>query len=279
MLKWFRTQKTKSEPPVAEVIEDFSNPDEVFSYFTAKTGITFEQKKSITATKLAHFARDRGYASYASLLNALRREEPVMEALVNFLTVNETYFFREMAQIEYIARHAASSRFGARILCAPGSTGEEPYTIAIALSEAGADMSRIEIVSIDINTEAIERARSGLYSKRSLHRLSDTLIDRYFDPEGEKYRIRDSIRSHVRFEAMNVFDPQMKRLGTFDYLLSRNMLIYFDPPTVHAAIRALCALAKGPKSLFFFGHADIHATPSELNEHYTDGVKYYTVRS
>lgn len=279
MLRWFKPKKPKQVDAHVPIMEDFSDPDELYRYFTATTGITFEQKKSITTTKLINFARDHRFTSFASLLSALRNDTGVMESLINFLTVNETYFFREMAQIEFMARQVAASRKKVRILCAPGSTGEEPYTVAITLCEAGVDLNRVEIVSIDINTKAIERARQGFYSRRSLHRLTDQLIGRYFTSEGEKYRLNASICAHVRFEAMNIFDPTMAELGVFDYLFSRNMLIYFDQPTVICAVERLSHLARDSQSLFFFGHADILSPPPGLSEHYAHGVKYYTLRA
>lgn len=279
MFRWFKPKKPKHVDTHVPIIEDFSDPEELYRYFTATTGITFEQKKSITTTKLINFARDHRFASFASLLSALRSDAGVMESLINFLTVNETYFFREMAQIEFMARQVAGSHKKMRILCAPGSTGEEPYTVAITLCEAGVDLNRVEIVSIDINTKAIEYARQGLYGRRSLHRLTDQLISRYFTPEGEKYRLNASISTHVRFEAMNIFDPAMAELGTFDYLFSRNMLIYFDQPTVFSAVERLSRLARDSQSLFFFGHADILSSPPGLSEHYAHGVKYYTLRA
>lgn len=279
MFRWFKPKKPKHVDTHVPIIEDFSDPDELYRFFTATTGITFEQKKSITTTKLINFARDHRFASFTSLLSALRNDVRVMESLINFLTVNETYFFREMAQIEFMARQIAGSHKKMRILCAPGSTGEEPYTVAITLCEAGVDLNRVEIVSIDINTKAIEHARQGLYSRRSLHRLTDQLISRYFTSEGEKYRLNASICAHVRFEAMNIFDPAMAEFGTFDYLFSRNMLIYFDQPTVFSAVERLSRLAHDAKSLFFFGHADILSSPPGLSEHYAHGVKYYTLRA
>lgn len=279
MFRWFKPKKPKHVDTHVPIIEDFSDPEELYRYFTATTGITFEQKKSITTTKLINFARDHRFTSFASLLSALRNDAGVMESLINFLTVNETYFFREMAQIEFMARHIAGSHKKMRILCAPGSTGEEPYTVAITLCEAGVDLNRVEIVSIDINTKAIEHARQGLYSRRSLHRLTDQLISRYFTSEGEKYRLNASISAHVRFEAMNIFDPAMAELGAFDYLFSRNMLIYFDQPTVFSAVERLSRLARDTQSLFFFGHADILSSPPGLSEHYAHGVKYYTLRA
>ena len=276
MLGWFRPKRTDEAVAEQEIKWIQENPEPLYDYFSHTTGIHFDQKKEITTLKLTGFAKEHKSPSFSDLLSRLKSDAALLQKLINFLTVNETYFFREMDQIYYMVSEINKSSGPIRILCAPGSTGEEPYSIAIALSEAGVDMGRISILSIDINTEAIYSAQKAIYTKRSLHRLDDYFLERYFTPVGEKYHLCDTIRSKVEFKALNLFESEVFDLGKFDYLFSRNMLIYFDTIKTASAIDRLAALAKTADSLLFFGHADIVVQPAGLIEHYQGRVKFYT---
>lgn len=278
MFSWFKRQKTLPLVQEASYFEDFTDPADIYKYFTKLTGIHFDQKESITTPKLIRFSRGHGCISFCALLDKLQVDSSVREALINLLTVNETYFFREKEQIDFLLKQYKSGSKSLRILCAPGSTGEEPYSIAIVLAEGGFALSSLEIVSIDINTEAISRASEGIYTTRALHRLPQLLKERYFVMEGNQYRVRDFIKQAVAFRSCNIFEEEFLRLGSFDVLFSRNMLIYFDQTTVEKAVHQLAQLARTNKSLFFFGHADLLITPARLQDHFDDGIKYYTLK-
>lgn len=278
MFRWFRPKPESIESSKSPIVENFTNPDSIYSYFTTMSGIHFDQKESIVTPKLIRFAKEFECYNFDALYEKLQCDSSCKEALINLLTVNETYFYREMGQIEFVAKCIKSDPSYRRILCAPGSSGEEPYSIAIALAEYGCDLSKIEIVSIDINTDVIEKAKSGLYPQRSLYRLSDEIKERYFVSEENGYRIIDSIRKKVSFYPCNLFDETFVGLGKFDILFSRNMLIYFDSERILHAVEQLKKVASSEKSLFFFGHADIVSKIPTLNEHYSDGIKYYTMQ-
>lgn len=278
MFSWFKNQKTLPLVQEPSYLEDFTDATELYEYFTKLTGIHFDQKESITTPKLIRFAKGHGCISFGALMDKLRIESSVQEGLINLLTVNETYFFREKEQLDFLVHHCKGRSNRLRILCAPGSTGEEAYSIAIVLAEGGFTLSSVEIVSIDINTEAISRASEGMYTPRALHRLAQPLKERYFVMEGNHYRIRDFIKQAVAFRSCNIFDTEFLELGPFDLLFSRNMLIYFDQPTVEKAVHQLTQLARTKESLFFFGHADLLITPVLLQDYFEDGIKYYTLK-
>lgn len=278
MFGWF---KAKELPPSKEkqqtAVEDFSNPEKIFDTFTALTGIHFKQKEAITTSKLIHFCRNRHIFSFNLLNSRLKSDSTLLEELINYLTVNETYFFREVGQINYMAHKAAEAKKPVRILCAPGSTGEEPYSIAITLLEEGISPALIQIVSLDINTDAISQAKEGSYTSRAFHKTSPALQDRYFIYDNGRFKIHDEIKRLVTFYTVNIFDDRLFELGKFDYLFSRNMLIYFDLPTSKQAIERLGKLAGSEESLFFFGHADIVGNLTFMKEHYDLGIKFYTL--
>ncbi|MBV5321753.1 MAG: protein-glutamate O-methyltransferase CheR [Sulfuricurvum sp.] len=278
MFSWLRSRKdTVPHEKKIPNLENFVNPTAVLTKFTAITGIHFNQKESITTTKLIHFCRNHHISTFEELYVCLEHDPEILEALINLLTVNETYFFRESRQIYYLTEKVVASRENIRILCAPGSTGEEPYSIAIALMSAGVPSNRIEIISIDINSDVITLAKEGHYSLRSLHKTPQPLQEKYFIKEGDTFKICDEIKRLVTFDTINIFDDKLFDLGKFDTIFSRNMLIYFDEATVLRAVERLGRLARSKESLFFFGHADFVKTPPTLVEHYEQGVKFYKI--
>ena len=253
MFKWFRvTKPVYIENRRKTVREDFTQPQKVVEMFTALTGIHFDQKELVITAKLIHFCRNHTITSFEELYARLKDEAVLLEALINYLTVNETYFFRERDQIDYYVQAAVLNNEPIRLLCAPGSTGEEPYSIAIALLEAGISAHRIKIVAFDINTEAIYQAKRATYSQRSLYKMEDSLRERYFTQRDNLMHLCDEVKQLVTFHACNIFDDQLFSLGKFDTIFSRNMLIYFDQETANKAIQRLSKLALSDQSRFFY---------------------------
>jgi len=279
MFGWFKSKKEDIETniPPERPIEHFENPSEVLKLFTNHTGMHFQQKESVTASKLISFCHDHAIYSFEDLHHQLIKNPSLFEALINTLTVNETYFFREMGQIDFICDLISRDSKSVRILCAPGSTGEEPYTIAISLLEKGIAKERIDIVSIDINSDAVAKAKIGKYSQRSLHKCNETIKKRYFDSIDQHYQIKTDIRDMVHFHQINLFEEAFMKLGSFDIIFSRNMLIYFDRQTSQDAINRLSRLAKNKDTFLFFGHADIVHPPQGLQERYEHGIRFYTL--
>jgi len=278
MFSWFK-RKTQPLPPIhVSRSDDFTNPSLIYDFFTDLTGIHFDQKESITTPKLIRFAKGNECYTFLELIEKLRSDVRVRESLINLLTVNETYFFREKGQLDFLARRSQTLSKPLRILCAPGASGEEPYSIAIILAQSGFPLSEVEIISIDINTEATQRAREGVYTSRSLHRLPPEIIERYFVVEGDFYRLGSTIKGVVDFRSCNIFEADFLGLGVFDMIFSRNMLIYFDLLTIEKAVGQLKKVARNDQTLFFFGHADLPVVPSGLEGHFEEGIKYYTLK-
>jgi chemotaxis protein methyltransferase CheR len=161
-----------------------------------------------------------------------------IQELMNAITVNETYFFREKYQFEVLVKYILPEldkirpvNQPLRILSSPCSTGEEAYSIAIYLMEDDNIINRrdIEIIGIDINSSVITKARSGIYNDRSVHDIPKPVFNKYFQDSRMGYKISQDITDAIRFDVVNVFDKKaMKDLGQFDVIFSRNMLIYFD---------------------------------------------------
>ena len=185
--------------------------------------------------------------------------------LICAFTVNETYFFREKYQfdtlINYILPEIDSKKDkkeSISILCAPVSTGEELYSIAILLLENKELVEKRDffLLGIDIDKCVIQRAKEGIFTKRSLQKLSEEIIQKYFIQRGDFYEVVNELKNAVNFKVVNVLDEEtMKSLGKFDVIFSRNMLIYFDDNSKEKTIRIFYDILKDDGFLFL-GHAE-----------------------
>lgn len=181
----------------------------------------------------------RSFEEYYRLLRYDRKREEELVVLIDNLTTNETYFFRETPQLRAFSeeilpelRKTRAERKCLRIWSAGCSTGEEPYTIAILLHESG-DWWRdwqIEIIGSDINQRVLNAARKGVYKKNAHRATPPEMLSRYFtmDEKGD-YRISDRVKELVSFSCLNLLDPYKTSLiSHMDVIFCRNVIIYFD---------------------------------------------------
>lgn len=169
-----------------------------------------------------------------------------MQSAAESLTVAETYFFRHQDQIDAfmeVALPACLARTRPQrlhILCAGCASGEEPYTLAIALRELlPEEIARsIEIVGIDISATQLQRAREGIYSQWSLRATPASIRDNYFLCDGKNYRLHDSIRKAVDFRQRNIVedDSSFWINSGFDIIFCRNVLMYFLPGAMQSVV-------------------------------------------
>jgi len=228
-----------------------------------------------------------GAGSFASYFAWLRSDlKGEVEQFVNAFTVNETYFYREDHQLHCLTRDLLAARLQGqkrgspvRIWSVPCSTGEEPYSIAIWLLENWrlVDDYEIEIVGSDIDTDALELARSGLFGKRALMRLAPYLVEKYFAPAGaESWKVIDALRESVTFTSVNIVEPQQTRPhGRFDVIFCRNVLIYFDDTSRRVAAENLYENLL-PGGFICLGHTESMSRISPLFEvrRFPDAIVY-----
>ena len=257
MFDFFKKREVLTEENEVEYQVDYNDISPIAKYFHTETGITFEKQVSILKNKVTTFCKQRNIHSFSKLLQDINTEAHLKQELVDYLTTNETYFYREFKQIEELVELVKSSNSKVDILCAPSATGEEPYSIAIALLEAGVSPNSFHILGIDINSEAISKAQTAIYGERNIRNLSPQIIERYFTKTDTKYIINQSLKSLVSFKIANLFDNSFKSIGKFDFVFSRNMLIYFDKETKLQAKSILESLRKTQEYEVFFGHADL----------------------
>lgn len=242
-----------------------------------RTGLSFtEAKRYYVQRRLTERVDATRMPSVRDYLNLLRFQASgeEMQRLVNLMTVNETYFFREKYQLDCLVNGLLDEvvrgrRPGerVRIWSAGCATGEEPYSIAITLLERWprVDEFRIELYASDIDTVALDRARAGVYGERSLQALPAELVDRYFRPVAPgSWRIIDELRESVDFSPVNIVDPaQVRRFTGIDVVFCRNLLIYFDDLGRRNAA-AMFHEALSPGGFVALGHSESMSRMSSL---------------
>ena len=208
-----------------------------------KSGIFLEDDKHYV--KLAKYIDTRsdelGFDSFRKYFFKLRfddKDSEEFQELMNAITVNETYFFREKDQFEVLVNKILPELHKAipqdrplRILSSPCSTGEEPYSMILHIVEEGDVVEKrdIEVVGIDIDSTVIKKAEAAKYSERSIHAIPKNILSKWFVKKKLGYELCEDLQGTVDFHVANVFDKaQMRKLGKFDVIFSRNMLIYFD---------------------------------------------------
>jgi chemotaxis protein methyltransferase CheR len=252
-----------------------------------ETGLIYaESKRYYVTRRLADRMAATGtenFAAYFALLRAPGSAE--LEPFINAFTVNETYFYREDYQLRCLTRDLLPRRLAAkrtgqslRIASLPCSSGEEPYSIALYLLEnwPEVDAHDVEILGGDIDTRMLEAARAGIYGARALMRLEPVLVEKYFARLQDGWRIIEDIRGSVAFSQVNAVDPaEVRRLGRFDVIFCRNMLIYFDDASRRAAAENLYE-ALLPGGFLCLGHAESMSRISALFEicRYDDAIVY-----
>ena len=269
----FNKVDKQSEVLEAKAPSDIDGFNEFMSTIKTLCGVDLEPKRDITLQRVSIFAKNRQIKSFKDLVSMIRFDTLLRQDLLNLVTVNETYFYRELAQLKDVIYYA--KELGeARILCAPCSTGDEVYSLAMLAYEFGLKQSDIQLTGIDINSEAIQACNVGSYSDRSLHRLSEFQKERFFTKKDDKFFIKKEILPRCEFKILNVFDDAMFNLGKFDIVLSRNMMIYFDDAFRLKCVERLHKLLK-PEGRLYAGHADLVPYTPLYTKRFSNGATYY----
>jgi len=227
-----------------------------------------------------------GFKEYYHFLKYSRAREQELSDIMDVLTTNETYFFREEFQLNAFVGEllpelkAVKEKRGdrtIRIWSAGCSTGEEPYTIAMLIMETGAFKDwKIEIVGTDISHRVLQQARKGLYGKSSFRTTSPERIQRFFHQQDGLYRINDEVRGLVTISHLNLLDEnRMILLGKMDIIFCRNVIIYFDQAAKRQVIESFYrSLREG--GFLLLGHAEslLNATTAFALKHLKNDMVY-----
>ncbi|MFO0895865.1 MAG: protein-glutamate O-methyltransferase CheR [Pirellulales bacterium] len=208
-------------------------------------------KAYLVRHRLEPVMQTAGLTSYEDLAAGLSRGDPALAAaVVAAITTQETSFFRDAHPFEALRTRilperqaqAAAAKRPLRLWSAATATGQEAYTLAMLVAEAGGDRSgakACEIVATDISAEALQAAEKAEYARRDVARgLSAAQLARFFDVCPAGYQVRPVLRRLITFRQLNLVDP-FESLGTFDVVLCRNVLIYFDEPTRRSVVERI----------------------------------------
>lgn len=230
-----------------------------------RSGVVLGGDKSyLVESRLGPVATRRGFGSLAEFILHLRRVsfgEAHQDAIEALLT-NETHFFRDLRPFEALIDHVIPSlleKLGPserlRIWSAACSTGQEPYTIAMLVHQKFPQLcdGRIEIVASDVSTSRLRIASAAVYTKLEINRgLPIAYLTRYFEKEGEKWKLDPKISKLVDFQTVNLLQP-WPYLPRMHIIFLRNVLIYFDVPTKQAVLGRAIELLRSEGFLFLGG--------------------------
>jgi len=217
--------------------------DYLRQFLKGRSGLVLSNEKQyLIESRLLPVARKAGLQSIAALVAKLKepRETVLAEAVVEAMTTNESFFYRDKTPFEHFTQvmmpellKKRASQKKLRIWCAAASTGQEPYTLAMCLKEMEAKIAgwRIEIIGTDISNEVLDRAKAGTYTQFEVQRgLPIQMLLKYFTQQGESWTISPQLRSMVQWKKFNLLES-FASLGHFDIVFCRNVLIYFDQQT------------------------------------------------
>lgn len=230
-------------------------------------------------------ARDR--SEFLDRLEAGTSPRAEVRALADALTIGETYFFRNVEQFDALREVALPAIARARetvrrvrVISAGCSSGEEPYSLAIAVREyfgAKDPPWTMEVRGVDINASSLARAKEGRYTKWSLRAMSDTPATQWFRPSGTGFELDDGIRSMVDFVERNLLDddPILWQPQSYDVVFCRNVLMYFAPEQSRRILTRLVG-SLAPGGWLFLGHAEsLRGLGTALELRNTHGTFYY----
>jgi len=250
---------------------ELANSDLSFlcAYISEKTGITFDKSRkehlrNAIATRLQ--ALNLHPKRYIFLLTGASKENPEFKALMDLLTIRESFFFRHKAQYDVLRDHCLPRILENKpdngpinIWSAGCANGEEAYSIAMVIRDLipAKNGRKILIWGTDISSDALIQARKGVYSERAVRELDSSQIVRFFQKKGPQYFLNDEIKSMVHFEYFNLAAKhlQMKNMPLWDLIFCRNVIIYFgEEPTKRLIHNFYLSLAD--EGYFFPGYSE-----------------------
>ena len=206
--------------------------------------------------------KKRGVKTIADYSALVAASETEFQGLVEEIVVPETWFFRDVEAFNVLGAWAMNEWLPAhpygtlRVISMPCSTGEEPYSIAMALLDAGFASERFCVEAVDISVAALDKARNAVYSRNSFRSQRNEFRDAYFKKSGTGWRLDEQICRQVQFRQTNVLDESFAHKGSeMDVVFCRNLMIYFDAAS-RSRLMAKITGTLSPEGLLFLGHAE-----------------------
>ncbi|SFP32453.1 CheR family methyltransferase [Hydrogenimonas thermophila] len=229
MFDFLFTKKSNDVIEEKRKIKDINDFTPIFNHLYTELGINDLYKRPILYERLGSIARRYEVESAEEFIEMFKNSYSFYEEVIDAVTVNETYFFREIDSLEWLVEWISNENRDVKILSIPSSNGAEIYSILIMLDILNSQLlHKVKCVGIDVNNESIKKAKKGIYSERELHKLDERLKEKYFEKIENGYEIKSFLRSNTEFIDDNIFALSSDKYGSFDIVLSRNLFIYFD---------------------------------------------------
>lgn len=220
-------------------------------------------KQNMVYSRLARRLRATGFESFDEYLDYLERGNPEeWEAFTNALTTNLTAFFREQHHFPILGRHVEkrNNHDKIQLWCSASSTGEEPYSMAMAMVQAFKSYTPpVHILATDLDTNVLAKAQMGIYSLDKLEKLPKEKLKQFFlkgkGPHAGSARVRPELRNMITFRQLNLLDNSWPIRGPFDAIFCRNVMIYFDKQTQYRILKKFVPLLASD-GLLFAGHSE-----------------------
>ncbi len=251
---WLNEKEEIVEEVCVQRTADFSNFKKVTDFIYEESGITELDKRALTSSRAQQYAISEDIYTTDEFLSKMKSDNNFYQEIINIATVNETFFLREVKELQWVVKYIKKENRALKILSMPSSSGEEIYSILLMLSNEGFDINKVEIAGYDINSHAIAHAKSGEYDEHSLHKIDAQTRAKYFNSYEGHFQISQTLRDKPSFEQRNIFDLANEK-AKYDIVLSRNMFIYFDDEKRGIALDIIVNLLKSD-GIYIKGHAD-----------------------
>ena len=256
--------------------------DQFRQFLQSACGIALgDNKQYLVSSRMRGLLKEHKLTSFSALLLALNKpgSRRLKDQVIEAMTTNETFWFRDIYPFEHLKDQLLPALMneqnkGAepiKIWSAACSSGQEPYSISIAVEEyrqlraMGVLRRPVEILATDLSSIVLVQARAGTYDRAAIARgLSEERLTRYFDQLDDLWRVKPAVRERVQFKAWNLLDPYIS-LGKFDVVFCRNVLIYFDSELKQGILRKLHGVLK-PGGVLVLGSSESLAGANDLFE-------------
>lgn len=234
-------------------------------YMHKNYGIDLSKKRILIEGRLSNLIEKKGMNSFGQYMDSIKRNnKDEITMLINKLTTNYTYFYREENHFKYLKEvvlpfeEKNNKTKVLNIWSAGCSSGEEPYTLAMVIDDFfkfNSSQWKIQILATDISENVLGKARDGIYQEESLKNLPDSYKKRYFEKTSDgKYGVVQDIRKYITFNVFNLMDPIAVK-NKYDVILCRNVMIYFNSETKMNIVNKFYEASK-PGGYLMIGHAE-----------------------
>lgn len=243
-----------------------------------KTGIVIkENKRSLLVNRLAKRLRHLGLKSFTEYIKYISsgvRAQPELVELIDAVTTNKTDFYREIKHFHFLEQtvlpafvQSNKTAMPFKVWSSASSSGEEPYTISITLSEFFSKHAgfKFDILGTDISETMLRQCVSGVYQKLKVHPIPPHLLKKYFTVNGMDYKVKPELAKPVTFKKLNLLQDFQRTLRGMDVIFCRNVMIYFDKGTQETIVNKMYDVLK-PGGYLFIGHSE---TLHGMNTKYT----------